>query len=292
MGFDAIWISPIVKNTPGGYHGYWAEDFNEINPYFGSKEDLKSLVNSAHNRSMFVMVDVVANHVGPVSDFTSIIPFNESDHYHNCANCPQDCTIQDYNNQVQTEFCRLAGLPDLNQTNPFVRNYLIQWINDTVREYNFDGLRVDTVPEIDKDFWTEFSAAAGVFGMGEVFNGNTQYVASYEGPVTTVLSYPLYFKLRSIFVEKTSFYGLEALLQEYERTFHDQSILGNFIDNHDRPRFLFDQTDKTQYKNALAYTVMAQGIPIIYYGTEQGFSGGELEINLKINSLKFCKLRS
>lgn len=44
-GFDAIWISPVVTNTPGGYHGYWAQDIYGINPHFGSAEDLRRLVN-------------------------------------------------------------------------------------------------------------------------------------------------------------------------------------------------------------------------------------------------------
>lgn len=66
MGFDAIWISPVVDNTEGGYHGYWARNWNKLNSNFGSEEDLKSLVKACHDRDMFVMVDVVANHVGPV----------------------------------------------------------------------------------------------------------------------------------------------------------------------------------------------------------------------------------
>ena len=83
MGFDAIWISPIVDNTPGGYHGYWARDWYKVNENFGSEDDLKNLVNEAHNRGIYVMVDVVANHVGPVgTDYSTISPFNKAEHYH------------------------------------------------------------------------------------------------------------------------------------------------------------------------------------------------------------------
>ena len=66
MGFDAIWISPVVDNFPDGYHGYWARDWFKTNFNFGFEEDLKSLVKAAHDKNMFVMVDVVANHVAPV----------------------------------------------------------------------------------------------------------------------------------------------------------------------------------------------------------------------------------
>ena len=95
------------------------------------------------------MVDVVGNHVGPVDhDYSSIVPFNQASHYHDCSNCPNDCQIQDFNNQQQVELCRLAGLPDLNQTNPFVANFLYNWISNMVSQYQFDGLRIDTVPEV------------------------------------------------------------------------------------------------------------------------------------------------
>lgn len=77
MGFDAIWISPVVQNTPGGYHGYWAQNFFAISPEFGGADGLKALVNACHAKDIWVMVDVVANHVGPLAkqgDFVHILP--------------------------------------------------------------------------------------------------------------------------------------------------------------------------------------------------------------------------
>ena len=68
MGFDAIWISPIVKNSKDGYHGYWTTDWEGVNEHFGTEEDLQNLVKVAHAKGIFVMVDVVANHVAYVSD--------------------------------------------------------------------------------------------------------------------------------------------------------------------------------------------------------------------------------
>ena len=77
MGFDAIWISPVVDNIDKGYHGYWAANWNKLNANFGSEQDLKDLVKAAHDKGIWVMVDVVANHVGPVDmDFSRISPFN------------------------------------------------------------------------------------------------------------------------------------------------------------------------------------------------------------------------
>lgn len=127
MGFDAIWITPIVDNTAGGYHGYWAANWEKVNANFGSEDDLKSMVNAAHNKGIAVMVDVVANHVAPVGDnFSQIYPFNQGEHYHS------DCQIQDWGNQWQVENCRLADLPDLNQGNSYVRGYLKDWVKGIV----------------------------------------------------------------------------------------------------------------------------------------------------------------
>jgi alpha-amylase len=93
MGFDAIWISPVVDNIEPGYHGYWAANWEKRNAHFGTDAELKNMVNAAHAKGIAVMVDVVANHVGPVgSDFSKIYPFNKAEHYH------PTCQIQDWNN--------------------------------------------------------------------------------------------------------------------------------------------------------------------------------------------------
>jgi len=276
MGFDAIWISPVVTNTDGGYHGYWAKDFYGINSYFGSQTDLKNLVSAAHNKGIYVMVDVVANHVGPVGySYSSINPFKSSSDYHDCNGCPSSCNIEDWGNQNQVEHCRLSGLPDLNQDgSSSVRNILFNWVKDLIGNCSFDAIRIDTVPEVSKSFWTTFQDSAGVFGIGEVFNGDPAYVGGYQGPVDSVFSYPMYFTLRDVFGSKQAMTAIESRLQQYSSTFSDLSVLGNFIDNHDNARFLYSQSDQTLYKNAITYVLMAQGIPFIYYGTEQGFHGG------------------
>ncbi len=82
-----------MENTENGYHGYWAKNWNNLNPYFGTPESLKKLVDTAHENDIFVMVDVVANHVGPVyDDFDQITPYNSPSDYH------ENCDIVDWSN--------------------------------------------------------------------------------------------------------------------------------------------------------------------------------------------------
>ena len=143
MGFDAIWISPVVDNIEPGYHGYWARNLEKINSHFGSEQDLKDLVNAAHGKGVAVMVDVVANHSGPIGDdFSQIYPLNHAEHYHS------DCQINNWGDAHEVEYCRLADLPDIDQDNSYVRQYLKDWIKNLVNTYQFDGIRIDTIPEV------------------------------------------------------------------------------------------------------------------------------------------------
>jgi alpha-amylase len=173
----------------------------------------------------------------------------------------------------------------LNQSNPSVAQKLTSWVKTTVQKYNIDGLRIDTVPEVDKSFWSAFVASAGIYAVGEVFNGNPQYVGSYQkpnGPIPGVLSYPLFFTLRNVFAKQQSMNQIQSMEKQYKQDMGNLSYIASFVDNHDNPRFLFENPDKTLYKNALLYGLFATGIPIVYYGSEQGFDGGNDPLNREV----------
>ncbi|KAI6658435.1 Acid alpha-amylase-like [Oopsacas minuta] len=271
LGINAIWISPIILQTNNGYHGYWAQDIYQINPHFGTSQDLKDLVNACHSKDIWVMLDVVANHMGNqgnINDFSYFVPFNKAEYYH------KYCIINNWANQTEVEICRLAGLPDLDQSNSFVSQTLLKWIMEVVSNYSFDGIRIDTVPEVPFDFWVKYAKSAGVYSVGECLNGNVGYVEHYQNALSGMLNYPMFFTLRDVFQNKQSMDQLRARISE-ESTFPDITLLGNFIDNHDNPRFLHQNGDYTLLINALTFTIFQEGIPIIYYGTEQGFAGGK-----------------
>lgn len=81
-----------------------------------------------------------------------------------------------------------------------MRGQLKTWIKNLVQTYNFDGIRIDTIPEVPKDFWSEFGSSAGVFQMGENFNGNDAYVGPYQNYVTGLFNYPMYFTIRDVWM--------------------------------------------------------------------------------------------
>lgn len=273
MGFDAIWISPMPENLGDDYHGYAFLDLYQPNSHFGTAESLRSLVTAAHARDIWVMLDVVGNHVAPVGeDYGKVTPFNEASHYHYPI-----CQIEDWSNQTEVESCRLSNLPDLDQNNAYVRSTLLSWVGSLKSDYGFDGLRVDTVCEVHPDFWSDWNEAAGMYCLGEVFNGDINYVAPYQNYMDGILSYPLYFAMMDVFAHGKSMGELEGLVGpsgSYFKKFREVDYLGTFIDNHDNPRFLYSQPSWTLYKNALTMTVFNFGIPIVYYGSEQGYNGG------------------
>ncbi|KAK5993730.1 Alpha-amylase A type-1/2 [Cladobotryum mycophilum] len=268
MGFDALWITPVVANSAGGYHGYWAQDLYAINNHYGSADDLKSLVNTAHGKGMYVMVDVVANHMGFANtgdDRPS--PLDQGSSYHS------PCDI-DYSNQNSIENCRIAGLPDLNTQSSAVRDTYRNWIRWLVNEYRFDGVRIDTVKHVEKDYWPGFVDAAGVYCIGEVFHGDPNYLAPYARLMPGLLNYAIYYPMNRFYMQQGSSQELVNMHNQISNTFPDPSALGTFLDNHDNPRWLNQKNDKSLFKNALAYVMLSRGIPIIYYGTEQQYSGG------------------
>ncbi|NKB15664.1 MAG: hypothetical protein HC774_00050 [Sphingomonadales bacterium] len=79
LGVDAIWTTPVITNVRGSveegdwgrtyaYHGYWPLDWTSVDPRFGSEADFAQMVTTAHAHNLRVIVDVIINHAGPVTD--------------------------------------------------------------------------------------------------------------------------------------------------------------------------------------------------------------------------------
>ncbi|KAF8621832.1 hypothetical protein AX15_007457 [Amanita polypyramis BW_CC] len=295
LGFDSIWISPVVANlddmTPYGeaYHGYWTRDMNSLNSHFGTEKDLKDLVLAMHERGMFIMVDIVINHCasnyiklpngGQFIDYSIISPFNSISFYH------EPCRITQFNNQTNVEYCSVGddilSLPDLNTEDPVVVQALHNWVSWLVKTFNIDGLRIDTVKHIRKDFWPSFVEASGVFTLGEVLSDEIDYSAPYTSVLDALLDYPTFFKLADAFSMTNGSLGtlvdsVETMQKKYPNgTF----MLGTFIENHDQPRFPSKTKDLALIKNAMTWPFGLDGMPIMYYGQEQGYEGGNEPAN-------------
>ncbi|KAJ7193425.1 glycoside hydrolase family 13 protein [Mycena pura] len=290
MGFDAIWISPVATNVErtaygDGYHGYWSRDIDTISPHFGTPDDLKALSAAVHKRGMFLMLDVVVNHYAGIPtnttasggftfDYASFVPLGTQADFHS------QCFISDYANQTDVEQCWLGDenlpLPDVNTEDPAVVATMNQWIKGLVANFSADGVRIDTVKHIRHDFWSGFTASAGVFTLGEVLTYDAKYAASYLDAVDAVLEYPAFYGLNTAFGSPY----LSALLNSPSlaslapaNVSSSPALSAAFLENHDQPRFPSYTSDLALIKNAMVWPFVGDGIPILYYGQEQGYQG-------------------
>ena len=248
MGFDTIWISPVVENIGGttgegqAYHGYWTLNPENLNSHFGSAQDLTNLADALHQKGMYLMVDVVINHVAATSSSTfetnsAYGPFSSMDDFH------PFCWITDYNNQTNVEYCWLGdttvALPDLNTESQTVIDYWYDWIPKLISNYSIDALRIDTVKHIPPTFWPGFVDASGVYNVGEVLDGDPSYVGPYQNNAKiNPLNYPVYYPVVNAF--KATNGDMGALVSEIgsiKQDFNDPTLLGVFLNNQDNPRF-------------------------------------------------------
>ncbi|KAJ7447597.1 glycoside hydrolase family 13 protein [Mycena galericulata] len=259
-----LWISPIVTNVDGTaygdrYHGYiLVESIDVLSDRFGTPDDLKALSDAIHKRGMYFMHDLVINDCAGVPSN----PPTQADFH------PQRF-ISNYANQTNVEQCWLGDqnlpLPDIDTENDTIVETLNQWIKTTVSTYGVDGVRIDTT----------FTASAGVFTLGEILTNNASYAASYMDVVGGVLDYPAWYNLITAFGSTLG--NLSALqdsptLASLAPSSTSAPLTATFLENHDQPRFASYTSDMALTKNAMAWQFV--GVPIMYYGQEQGYAGG------------------
>jgi alpha-amylase len=191
-----------------------------------------------------------------------------------------------------------GGLKDLDTSNPDVTAALIDVFGYWIRETNIDGYRIDTVKHVEHAFWQQFNPAmrdvAADIGkerflqFGEAFDGDDALIGSYtfDEELDSVFYFSQKFqvyddvfkhggptsKIEALYAQRTSHFGGAPHPGGIGTAPRDSLV--NFIDNHDIPRFLYDGVDPGRLDAALVYLLTQDGIPCIYYGTEQGFDGG------------------
>jgi glycosidase len=198
LGATAIWISPIVLNTEGQYHGYSAWNYYEVAPHWGSITDLQNVVQAAHARGLKVIDDIVVNHAGdlvtgsgsgwptynyptgyPLSyvnaNKTYPAPFNLSAANPNLTNLWHNYgDIANFNDAQQTVLGWLDGLNDLRTETPYVRTNMINIYEYWINQIGLDAFRVDTVLEVDHGCWQTFCPAIYGFTATNVPFGATR----------------------------------------------------------------------------------------------------------------------
>ncbi len=216
LGATAIWISPVVQNVHGEFHGYAARDFYKVAPHWGTLADLQHLIQAAHARGILVIDDVVVNHGGNLVDSADPgypnfkyppdgyqLRFRHPDKQYPPPfdlNAATPCLtnlfhnngfIRDFKNSTQVELGELSGLDDFRTESDYVRSNMAAIYEYWIKQAGFDAFRIDTVKHVEHGFWTNwcpavraFAAANGktnFFMFGEVLDASDAKCGSYTG---------------------------------------------------------------------------------------------------------------
>ncbi len=210
LGFTAIWLTPPVKcqiaeSNYHGFHGYWASDFTKVDPHMGTLEQYQNLVKEAHDMGLYIIQDIVVNHLGDYQKITK--PITTTDLENNQGNISSDdfylepksiplshpeqlpWALNHINNLTPDEFKYNAfyhynpgisdytdksimhtytssDLDDIATENPVVRNLLRGYFRYWIDKTGIDGYRIDTVKYVEPDFFEDFINSTEPNNMG------------------------------------------------------------------------------------------------------------------------------
>ena len=296
MGFTQIWTMPMLENAMEkySYHGYSTTDYYNIDPRFGSNETFIELSNKANENGIGVIMDMVLNHIGsehvwmddkPSSDWINNNgQFVGTTHKRESLHDPH-AIASDIKGFSDGWF--VPTMPDLNQRNPHLANYLIQNAIWWVETANLSGIRVDTYSYPDKGFlsqWTNriMKEYPNFNIVGEEWSVNPAITAywqagsqrhdDYDSALPSVMDFPLQIAVVEALNSDESWNSGFITVYETLATdflYGDPNNLVIFPDNHDMSR-IFTQlnNDKAKWNMAMTLFLTTRGIPQVFYGTE------------------------
>lgn len=300
LGVTTLWLNPVILNDMPNRteHGYAFTDHYTIDPRIGGAKGYEDLINAAHAKKMKIIQDAVYNHVGlyhfTVQDMPMKSWLHQWPHYTNTTYKDQplfDPHASEIDKKKMTDGWFTHQMPDLNQSNPYVANFLIQHAIWTVEEFGIDGWRIDTYAYNNLNFMNRCNKALmdeypNITMFGEtwvhgVINQSYFVQNNYNIPFKSNLQASTDFQtLWGITDAMTKDFGwtdgvnnlYTTLAQDF--VYKDPTREVIFLDNHDMARFFsVVGEDVTKYESALAWLLTCRGIPEIYYGDEIGLTG-------------------
>ncbi len=303
LGITALWLTPVIENDQsladeGGamrsaYHGYAFTNQYQVDRRFGGNEAYKKMIDAAHAHGLKIIQDAVYNHIGnkhflfldpPAKDWFNQWPTYTNTTYKDQPLVDPYASKRDYNISVNGWFTPF--MPDVNQRNPYVANFLIQHAIWTVEEFGVDGWRVDTYFYSDRDFLNNINSALyrefphiSIFGettmqsvTEQAYYMQNNIITSWKSNLQGVTDYEWSFNALSALTDKSGWgKGEDKLYNTLVQDILYKDPMRNeiFFDNHDQNRFysvIGEDFDK--YKMGIALLLTQRGIPQLYYGTE------------------------
>ncbi len=305
LGATAVWPTPLCEDNDerGSYHTYGQSDVYKIDSRFGTNDDYLRLSAELHKRGMKNIMDYVTNHWGykhwmmndlPTYDWLHQFPGYAQTNYRMSTQFDTNASAIDAKYCVDGWFVK--SMPDLNQSNPLVLNYLIQNAIWWIEYADLDGFRVDTYSYCDKQGISKWTKAITDeyphFNIvGEVWMNSQAQMAywqkdskigaieNYNSNLPSVMDFTLYDAINGgVFNEEKSNWdkGMIKLYNNFTNDFLYPNInnILVFAENHDTNRFNdVYKNDFNKYKMAMTLIATIRGIPQLYYGSEIGMAG-------------------
>lgn len=301
LGINAIYLTPIFKSTSN--HKYNTNDYFELDEDFGTKNELRELVNEAHNLGIKIVLDAVFNHSGEeFFAFKDLLLNQENSKYKDWFHVKSfPINFEDLIKRTKEKgwkdwyldetgkdilpyhtFAHTPLMPKLNTENKELKEYLLEVAKYWIKEFNIDGWRLDVANEVDHQFWREFRIAIkeinpDAYIVGEIWHDSTPWLQGDQ--YDAVMNYALtnasikYFAKNEIDSKEFS-ETLAGILMRY--SWQVNEVMLNLLDSHDTARFInkanFD-TQKLKLAELFMFTFI--GAPMLYYGTEIGMTGGD-----------------
>ena len=297
MGFTQVWMNPILENAMdrASYHGYSTTDYYKVDPRFGSNEEYRELVAAAREKGLGIIMDMIINHIGsehwwmddlPTDTWLNLPETRAVSTHARTTN--QDPYASDFDKSGHADGWFVDTMPDLNQRDPLLADYLVQNAIWWTEYLGLSGIRQDTWPYPDKHFMTEWTRRIMQeypdFNMvGEEWSPSPAIVSywqrgkqNHDGYVSYlpgVFDFPLQIALQGVLTADEPPWG-SVWTPVYELLGHDflypePMNLVIMPDNHDMNR-IFTQLDEdvALWRMAIAFYATMRGIPQIFYGTE------------------------
>ena len=296
LGVTAIWLNPIWENdrTERTEHGYGFTDHYKVDPRLGGYMALRNLVNSMHKKGLKYVSDAVYNQVDidhilfrdmPDSSWFHRWPSYTQTNYKDQTLFDPYASVIDKKTMSDGWFTQL--MPDWDQSNLFVQNFLIQHAIWSVEEFGIDGFRIDTYAYNDLNFMNRCNKALydeypklTIFGETWVHG-----VVNQAYFCENVLNIKYKSNMQATTDFQTLFSGIQPACNDQfgwtdgvnklystlsqDILYKDPMRQVIFLDNHDIARFYsVVNEDTSKYKMALAWMLTCRGIPQMYYGNE------------------------
>ncbi|MGL5259505.1 MAG: alpha-amylase family glycosyl hydrolase [Lachnospiraceae bacterium] len=275
LGCNAIYFSPIFESDT---HGYNTRDYKTIDKRLGTNEDFKLVCNHLHNAEIKVVLDGVFNHVGRgFYAFQDVVKNRHNSKYLDWFHINLDGN-SNYNDGLWYEGWEgNYDLVKLNLKNEEVILHILDAVDQWIREFDIDGIRLDVAYCLDHDFVRRLrsfcdSKKEDFFLLGEVVHGNYNTLLN-DTMVHSVTNYECYKGLHSSFNSMNMFEIIHSLLRQFgpeDWNLYRGKHLLTFLDNHDVSRIASIIQNEKHLPIIYAFAFGMPGIPCIYYGSEWG----------------------